>query len=105
MDFTADLTLPMPMPSFFFLFWQAAPRFEEQVLRVRPSEAIIEVSGYFCESWGNRARVDYGSGMELNFLCWLCVFISYSSASFVIRRIIGYVLKSWESFRRVITRR
>ena len=54
---------------------QAAPRFHEQVLRVRPSEAITEVSGYFCESWGNRARIDYGSGMELNFLCWLCVFI------------------------------
>ena len=60
---------------------QAAPRFQEQVLRVGPSEAIAEVSGYFCESWGNRARIDYGSGMELNFLCWLCVFISYSSAS------------------------
>jgi Phosphotyrosyl phosphate activator (PTPA) protein len=54
---------------------QAAPRFQEQVLRVGPSEAITEVSGYFCESWGNRARIDYGSGMELNFLCWLCVFI------------------------------
>lgn len=62
---------------------QAAPRFHEQVLRVRPSEAIIEVSGYFCESWGNRARIDYGSGMELNFLCWLCVFIPYPSGSFV----------------------
>ena len=62
---------------------QAAPRFQEQVLQVRPSEAIIEVSGYFCESWGNRTRIDYGSGMELNFLCWLCVFIPYASAPFV----------------------
>ncbi|KAH9000644.1 Phosphotyrosyl phosphatase activator [Lactarius hatsudake] len=33
--------------------------------------AIPEVSGYFVESWGNRTRIDYGSGMELNFLCWL----------------------------------
>ncbi|GAA5857839.1 hypothetical protein JCM8547_005999 [Rhodosporidiobolus lusitaniae] len=32
---------------------------------------VKELSAYFCESWGNRTRVDYGSGMELNFLCWL----------------------------------
>ncbi|KAI0088198.1 Phosphotyrosyl phosphatase activator [Irpex rosettiformis] len=36
-----------------------------------PSEAIPEVSAYFKESWGNRTRIDYGSGMELNFLCWI----------------------------------
>jgi len=34
---------------------------------------VNELSVYFCECWGNRTRVDYGSGMELNFLCWLCV--------------------------------
>ncbi|KDQ56607.1 hypothetical protein JAAARDRAFT_36089 [Jaapia argillacea MUCL 33604] len=36
-----------------------------------PSDAIPEVEGYFKESWGNRTRIDYGSGMELNFLCWI----------------------------------
>ncbi|KAI0701953.1 Phosphotyrosyl phosphatase activator [Cytidiella melzeri] len=36
-----------------------------------PPEAIEEVSIYFKESWGNRSRIDYGSGMELNFLCWM----------------------------------
>ncbi|ODN98014.1 serine/threonine-protein phosphatase 2A activator 2 [Cryptococcus amylolentus CBS 6273] len=36
-----------------------------------PKEAIKEVEVYFQESWGNKERVDYGSGMELNFLCWL----------------------------------
>ena len=101
--FSGDQDLLMTLLMLSIL--QAAPRFQEQVLRVRPSEAITEVSGYFCESWGNRARIDYGSGMELNFLCWLCVFISYSSASLSDSQNIGYVLKSWESFRRVITRR
>ncbi|KAJ3848072.1 Phosphotyrosyl phosphatase activator [Lentinula lateritia] len=36
-----------------------------------PPEIIPEISLYFVESWGNRSRIDYGSGMEMNFLCWL----------------------------------
>ncbi|KAG8819585.1 Serine/threonine-protein phosphatase 2A activator 2 [Serendipita sp. 400] len=36
-----------------------------------PPDAIEELAGYFEEVWGNRTRIDYGSGMELNFLCWL----------------------------------
>ncbi|KAL0566568.1 Serine/threonine-protein phosphatase 2A activator 2 [Marasmius crinis-equi] len=36
-----------------------------------PKDAIQEISIYFNESWGNRSRIDYGSGMELNFLCWM----------------------------------
>ncbi|KAH9947843.1 hypothetical protein B0H21DRAFT_691162 [Amylocystis lapponica] len=36
-----------------------------------PGAAVPELSAYFSEAWGNRTRIDYGSGMELNFLCWL----------------------------------
>ncbi|KAJ8083456.1 Serine/threonine-protein phosphatase 2A activator 2 [Marasmius tenuissimus] len=36
-----------------------------------PLDSIQELSIYFNESWGNRSRIDYGSGMELNFLCWM----------------------------------
>lgn len=33
--------------------------------------AAREIMGYFCEAWGNRTRIDYGSGHELNFVCWM----------------------------------
>ncbi|KAG6330184.1 hypothetical protein ID866_8905 [Astraeus odoratus] len=36
-----------------------------------PQDATPEVSAYFVNAWGNRERIDYGSGMELNFVCWL----------------------------------
>lgn len=35
------------------------------------ARAREELAVYFSESWGNAKRIDYGSGMELNFLCWL----------------------------------
>lgn len=32
---------------------------------------LQELSTYFTESWGNKERIDYGSGHELNFICFL----------------------------------
>jgi serine/threonine-protein phosphatase 2A activator len=40
-------------------------------LGITESEAISEVSAYFLQSFGNRTRIDYGSGHELNFILWL----------------------------------
>lgn len=34
-----------------------------------------ELAIYLQESWGNAGRIDYGSGMELNFLCWLLLLV------------------------------
>lgn len=49
---------------------EGAPSLHERLSGL-PANSIPEVSSYFIEAWGNRARIDYGSGMELNFLCWI----------------------------------
>ncbi|KAF9130507.1 Serine/threonine-protein phosphatase 2A activator 2 [Mortierella sp. 14UC] len=39
-----------------------------------PKEAVPEVTKYFVECWGNRKRIDYGTGHEASFLTWLYCF-------------------------------
>jgi len=38
---------------------------------IYPKEAIVEVSKYLYESFGNAKRIDYGTGHEANFICFL----------------------------------
>ncbi|GAA6008422.1 peptidylprolyl isomerase RRD2 [Rhodotorula paludigena] len=60
-------------PAFRDFYDKVAARAPELHARIPglDSAYVNELCVYFCESWGNRTRVDYGSGMELNFICWL----------------------------------
>ncbi|KAF8955364.1 Serine/threonine-protein phosphatase 2A activator 2 [Entomortierella lignicola] len=50
----------------------SAPAWMEKL--VLPKEAVPEVTKYFVECWGNRKRIDYGTGHEASFLAWLYCF-------------------------------
>ncbi|KAI7825109.1 Phosphotyrosyl phosphatase activator [Gamsiella multidivaricata] len=50
----------------------SAPEWMEKL--VTPKEAVPEVTKYFVECWGNRKRIDYGTGHEASFLAWLYCF-------------------------------
>ena len=49
---------------------QRAPEWHRR-LGVADDTAAAEAAAYLAQSFGNRARIDYGSGHELNFVVWL----------------------------------
>jgi serine/threonine-protein phosphatase 2A activator len=48
---------------------------EETILSPKfiPKNIIIELKTYFLDSFGNQFRLDYGTGHELNFFCFLLI--------------------------------
>jgi serine/threonine-protein phosphatase 2A activator len=59
---------------FIDLVAKEAPEWHK-ILGIHSVEVIGEASTYFIHSFGNRSRIDYGSGHELNFIVWmLCLY-------------------------------
>lgn len=51
---------------------QRSPSWHATLLHNNPNPAAAaELSAYLAQSFGNRSRIDYGSGHELNFAMWL----------------------------------
>nr|CAG8521295.1 8272_t:CDS:2 [Entrophospora candida] len=76
-----DENPPLPTPQRFgnkaFRTWinrleQNVEIIHKDILPIEYYDHIIELAPYFVESFGNSTRIDYGSGHELNFVCWLC---------------------------------
>lgn len=49
-----------------------SPELLKEALPVEFHPALIEISTYFIESFGNATRIDYGTGHELSFIMFLC---------------------------------
>lgn len=52
-------------------FYDDLSKKSRELIEPLVGEKWQEVSTYFVESWGNRTRIDYGSGHELNFMAFL----------------------------------
>ena len=51
-----------------------ADEIHQPLLKDYPN-SIVEVRCYFLDSFGSYGRLDYGTGHELNFMCWLICFL------------------------------
>ncbi|KAH8550337.1 Phosphotyrosyl phosphatase activator [Umbelopsis sp. PMI_123] len=58
-------------PAFVTFYDKAAEMIPELLEPIISKEAIPEVSAYLVESFGNRRRIDYGTGHEANFIAFL----------------------------------
>lgn len=52
-------------------FYDEVESKSSQLIQPICDTALVETSTYLTNSWGDRTRIDYGSGHELNFICFL----------------------------------
>ncbi|CUV04189.1 unnamed protein product [Cryptosporidium hominis] len=80
LDSNIDEIPPIKQPMRFgnkaFQTWydktnQTCTSYISDILKENSDEYLQEVKSYFVESFGNRSRVDYGTGHELNFILFL----------------------------------
>lgn len=72
-------------------------------LGIESEEAISEISAYFLQSFGNRTRIDYGSGHELNFIIWLlCLYQLHIVKPSDFRALVLRIFTQYLSLMRVI---
>ncbi|KAJ2551838.1 Serine/threonine-protein phosphatase 2A activator [Coemansia sp. RSA 1933] len=50
---------------------QQAPQLMAEMLPKESHDAIVELTPYLTQAFGNATRIDYGSGHELSFMMWL----------------------------------
>ncbi|RLN36844.1 hypothetical protein BBJ28_00004594 [Nothophytophthora sp. Chile5] len=55
-----------------FLLEQRTPAMQEAMLPEDVRGAVIELAAYLDDSFGNRVRIDYGTGHETSFIVWMC---------------------------------
>jgi len=67
-----------------------------------PEANLPEISAYFNESWGNRTRIDYGSGHELNFVCFL--FCLYKVKVFTKDDFTFLIVKAFNKYMKIMRR-
>eukprot|EP00299_Pterocystis_sp_00344_P003489 c14247_g1_i1.p1 GENE.c14247_g1_i1~~c14247_g1_i1.p1 ORF type:complete len:401 (+),score=92.60 c14247_g1_i1:44-1246(+) len=58
-------------PSFRVWYGRVSENIESMIATVVPTAAALEVSTYLLHSFGDKKRIDYGTGHEANFICFL----------------------------------
>ena len=51
---------------------QRTREMQEKALPEEQRGAVIELAAYLEDSFGNRVRIDYGTGHETSFIVWMC---------------------------------